>query len=152
MVDCALEPRSVLAANVARSKNKKSHDLYKHLHKYDPFSHEMEYLCRTAYGFHTLGMPVMGLENNVDNIDARMLQQFIMDNVTPSKCILAASGIKNHKEFVDLVKERLGDMLPVPEHQYVREKSAYIGGEYRTWSESPNSSILLAFEADSWSS
>ena len=38
MVDVALEPRSVMAANVARSKNKKSHDLHKHLHKYDPFS------------------------------------------------------------------------------------------------------------------
>lgn len=37
MVDIALEPRSVLASNVARAKNKKSHDLHKHLGKYDPF-------------------------------------------------------------------------------------------------------------------
>lgn len=37
LVDIALEPRSVLAANVARSKNRKSHDLNNHLHKYDPF-------------------------------------------------------------------------------------------------------------------
>ena len=35
MVDIALEPRSVLAANVARSKNKKTHDLHHHLHKYE---------------------------------------------------------------------------------------------------------------------
>jgi trans-aconitate methyltransferase len=38
MVDIALEPRSVLAANVAKAKNHKSHDLYKHLAKYDPFA------------------------------------------------------------------------------------------------------------------
>lgn len=38
MVDIALEPRSVLAANVARSKNAKSHDLFNHLAKYDPFA------------------------------------------------------------------------------------------------------------------
>jgi hypothetical protein len=38
MVDLALEPRSVRAANVARSKNHKTHDLYKHLAKYDPFA------------------------------------------------------------------------------------------------------------------
>jgi hypothetical protein len=38
MVDLALEPRSVLAANVARSKNKKSHDLDHYMHKYDPNS------------------------------------------------------------------------------------------------------------------
>lgn len=120
MVDLALEPRSVLAANVARAKNRKSHDLAHHLHKYDPFSDNQELLLRTAYGYNTLGMPRLGLESNVDNIDARMLQQFIMDNITPKKCIIVASGVKNHKEYVDLVKERLGDMLPVPEHDYRR--------------------------------
>ncbi len=73
MVDIALEPRSVLAANVARSKNQKSHDLHKHLSKYDPFANNQEMLLRTAYGYHTLGMPRLGLEKNVDNIDARML-------------------------------------------------------------------------------
>jgi predicted Zn-dependent peptidase len=120
MVDIALEPRSVLAANVARSKNQKSHDLYKHLAKYDPFASTQEMLLRTAYGYNTLGMPRMGLEKNLDNIDARMLQQFIMDNITPRKCLIVASGVKNHKEYVDLVKERLGDQLPVPEHNFKR--------------------------------
>lgn len=37
MVDCALEPRSVMAANVARSKNGKSHELQDHLNRFDPF-------------------------------------------------------------------------------------------------------------------
>ncbi len=36
LVDIALEPRSVLAANVAKSKNAKSHSLHEHLAKYDP--------------------------------------------------------------------------------------------------------------------
>ncbi len=150
MVDIALEPRSVLAANVARSKNKKSHDLYKHLHKYDPFSENQELLLRTAYGYNTLGMPRLGLEHNLDNIDARMLQQFIMDNVTPRKCLIVASGVKNHKEYVELVKERLGELLPVPEHQYQRAQSEYIGGEYRTWTETPNTNITVAFESVPW--
>ena len=38
MVDIALEPRSVMAANVAKSKNQKSHDLANHLASFDPFS------------------------------------------------------------------------------------------------------------------
>ena len=42
MVDIALEPRSVLAANVARSKNQKSHDLFNHLAKFDPFATNTE--------------------------------------------------------------------------------------------------------------
>lgn len=145
LVDIALEPRSVLAANVARSKNRKSHDLSKHLHQYDPFSLNSELLLRTAFGYNTLGMPSLGLENNLENIDARVLQKFIMDNVTPKKCVIVASGVKNHKEFVELVKERLGEMLPVPEHLYKRTPSEYIGGDYRTWTETPQTNIQLAF-------
>ena len=75
-------------------------------------------MLRTAYGFNTLGMPVLGLESNVENIDARSMQKFIIDNITPNKCLIVASGVKNHKEFVDLTKERLGDMLPVPEQGF----------------------------------
>jgi len=61
-------------------------------------------------------MPSLGTDHNVENIDARMLQKFIMDNITPKKCLIVASGVKNHMEYVELVKERLGDMMPVPEH------------------------------------
>jgi predicted Zn-dependent peptidase len=73
-----------------------------------------------------------------------------MDNVTPKKSLIVASGVKNHKEFVDLVKERIGEILPVPEHDYQRQPSSYIGGEYRTWTESPNTNIMLAFESTPW--
>ena len=80
-----------------------------------------------------------------------MMRQFVMDNITPQKCLIVASGVKNHKEFVDLVKERLGDQLAVPEHNYQRNASEYIGGEFRSWSETPSSNITLAFEAPSLS-
>ena len=73
-----------------------------------------------------------------------------MDNITPNKCLIVASGVKNHREYVDLVKERLGDQYSVPEHLYKREQSQYIGGEYRTWTESPQTNISLAFESVPW--
>lgn len=73
MVDLALEPRSVMAANVAKAKNQKSHDLFNHLCKFDPFALQQEYLLRTAYGFNSLGMPRLGFSKNIDNIDARMI-------------------------------------------------------------------------------
>lgn len=151
MVDIALEPRTVLAANVAKNKNGKTHDLYNHLAKYDPFADTQETLLRTAYGYKGLGMPRLGLAGNIDNLDARVLQKFIMDNVTPKKCLIVASGVQNHKEYVDLCKERLGELLSVPEHQYEREKSEYIGGETRKWTESPNTNITLGFQSVPWS-
>jgi hypothetical protein len=79
-----------------------------------------------------------------------MLQQFIMDNITPRKCLIVASGIKNQKEYVELVKERLGELLPVPEHNFQRNPAEHIGGEYRTWAETPANNITLAFESCPW--
>lgn len=66
-----------------------------------------------------------------------------------------ASGIQNHKEFVDLCKEFKYD-----DHEYFsgamdhsqRTPSQYIGGEYRAWAESPSTQITLAFESCPWSS
>jgi len=75
-----------------------------------------------------------------------------MDNITPRKCLIVASGIKNHKEYVDLVKERLGDLLPVAEHEHSRAAAEYLGGESREWSETPATQITLAFESCPWSS
>jgi predicted Zn-dependent peptidase len=152
MVDCALEPRSVLAANVARAKNAKSHELAEHLAHYDPFFSNEELLLRTAFGYNTLGMPKLGTHGGVEGIDARSLQQFMMENITPKKCLIVGAGVHNHNEFVDLVKERIGEILPVPEHVYQRVPANYIGGEYRAWAESPQTNITLAFESCPWNS
>ena len=46
-------------------------------------------------------------------------------------------GLVNQSEndlslkFVELVKERLGEYHSLPEHEYTRKKSEYIGGEMR---------------------
>jgi len=150
LTDIALEPKSVMSANVAKSKNKKSHELFNHLSKFDPFASQQENLLRTAYGINTLGMPRLGLGGNVDNVDARMLGQFVMDDITPKKCLIVASGVQNHNEYVELVKERIGDLAPLPEQNFVREESKYLGGEMRTWAETPVTNITLAFESGSW--
>jgi len=60
LVDMAFEPKSTLAANVAKMKNRRTHDLAKYLSKYDPFAHTEDLLLRTAYGLKTLGNPILG--------------------------------------------------------------------------------------------
>lgn len=66
--------------------------------------------------------------------------------------MIIGSGVKNHSEFVNLAKERLGEFLPVPEHQYERKGAQYIGGEYRNWTETPQTNITVAFEGATWHS
>lgn len=152
LVDMTLEPKSVMTGNVARSKTKKTHDLHHYLEKYDPFHHSEDTLLLTAYGYNTLGNPRIGLHHNLDNIDSNMLSAFILDNVTPQKTLIVGNGVHNHQEFVSLVKERLGELLPVPEHLYPRKESVYIGGEYRNWTETPSTQITVGFEGASWHS
>jgi len=79
-----------------------------------------------------------------------MLQDFVMENVTPARSLIVANGVHNHNEFVTLAKERLSDFLPVPEQNYQRPSAEYIGGESRTWTETPNTSITVGFEGASW--
>lgn len=82
---------------------------------------------------------MLGNEGNVDYINAKMLQEFMMDNITPKKTLIVANNVKNHDEFVSLVKERVHEILPLPEEYYNRRTpTVYIGGETRMWTETPN--------------
>jgi hypothetical protein len=70
MFGIALESRSVIAANVSGSKNKKSQDLSTicTITTFSPTTRSPP--IRAAYGYNTS----VCLKYNLDNIDARMLQ------------------------------------------------------------------------------
>jgi predicted Zn-dependent peptidase len=95
-------------------------------------------------------MPKNGFESNVENIDSRLLQDFQLRNITPNKVIVCANGVKNHREFVDLVDNTLGVLNPVRESEYERQPSQYIGGEYRVFTETPETNIILGYESVPW--
>jgi processing peptidase subunit alpha len=148
--DMVFEPRSILAANVARDKNRQYFKLQHHLSHYNPFQNNPQLLLTTAYGYNTLGMPKSGFESNVENLDAKVLQEFQLDNITPEKVTVVANGVRHHNEFVDLVSETLGPLNPVREVDYQRNRSEYIGGEYRTFTETPDTNIILAYQSVPW--
>ena len=95
-------------------------------------------------------MPKDGFESNIENLDAKVLQEFQLENITPEKVTIVANGVKHHKEFVDLVQDTLGVLSPVKESDYLRAKSEYIGGEYRTFTETPDTNIILAYQSVNW--
>ena len=96
-------------------------------------------------------MPKYGFESNIGNLNAKTLQDFQLQNITPEKCVIVASGVARHREFVDLVNETLGELNPVREGDYMRQPAKYIGGEYRTFTETPDTNIILGYESVSWS-
>ena len=50
MMDAAFEPRSILAANIARAKNQRNHDQATQLMLMDPSANIEQLLIKTAYG------------------------------------------------------------------------------------------------------
>lgn len=150
LADISFEPRSMLSANVAKDKLRQAYKLNKHLAGYHPFQDNPQRLLTTAYGYNSLGMPLLGFESNISNIDSEVLKSFQMKNITPEKTTIVASGLKCHDEFFDLVNETLGVLNPVREQDYKRTPSVYIGGEFRTFTETPDTNIILAYESVNW--
>lgn len=95
-------------------------------------------------------MPKDGFESNIENLDSKILQEFQLENITPEKVTIVANGVKNHREFVDIVQDTLGVLAPVREADYQRPKSEYIGGEYRVFTETPDTNIILAYQSVPW--
>jgi processing peptidase subunit beta len=69
-VDCALEPRSVVAANVAIEKNKGTFNLEGVVNSGEEFN---EICFKTAFGASGLGMPLRGFKSNISNLTAYTL-------------------------------------------------------------------------------
>lgn len=137
MVDCAFEPRSVVAANVGMYKNTQSHKLEEQNGNIT-FN---DNLFKIAYGPRGLGNPLLGSKGNIGNLTADTLQKFQLDNISPDKVVVCGAGIDNHQEFVDLVQEKLLETpLPSGSNKRHRDVSTYTGGEVRI----PGDGILHA--------
>jgi len=147
MSDCALEPRSVPAANIGMAKNHENHELSENLHTGEEFNDK---LFSTAFGLRGLGLPIKGLRHNVKNLKANVLQKFQLENINPNRIYVCAGGIENHQEFVDLVQSTLGFIPPVEGNAKPRDKSEYIGGEARIPTESNEVNLALVFQSVPW--
>ncbi len=105
--DCALEPKSVVAASVAQNKNKNTHKLEELINTGEDFNNG---LFSTAYGVQGLGLPLNGLKGNVGNLSSHVLQKFQLENIQPKNIVVCGAGIECHEEFVELVEGELANL------------------------------------------
>jgi len=147
MTDCALEPKSAVAADVGIWKNHETHKLQDYLQTGEDFHDQV---MQVAYGGKGLGMPLTGHRHNVNYLNAHTIQKFQMENINPNRVYIAAAGLESHEEFVDLVEEKLGFMQAVKGGGKQREASKYVGGEYRNAVEGNHLNMVLAFESVNW--
>lgn len=142
MADCAFEPKNFVASSVGVNKNEKSHQLDSHLGGNQAFN---DAVYATAFGQGGLANKLYGNRNNVGNLTAYVIQNFQNTLVTPDRVVIAATGVENHQEFVDLVNEKMF-FTQLPSKSTPRTPSTYLGGEVRNLTESSSIHVALAFQ------
>lgn len=150
VVDCALEERSPMAFNIAKTVSQKLHYANAQKLRANPLENSAAVVQSTAYGYRTLGMPLQGFETSLEGLTADAVNNFLQEKVLPSRLVFCANGVRDHNEFVKLVESRVG-ALPIPSKlNKERTKSGYVGGETRVHHEVPNISVSLCFESVPW--
>lgn len=145
-VDCALEPRNVVACSVGRNKNEEAHLLDAQTGGNLKFN---DSIYAAAFGGKGLGNPLGGRRSNIGNLSAQVIQKFQMTNFTNDRLVISATGIENHQEFVDLVNEKL-HYTQLGSTKPSREASKYTGGEIRSLLDTSNVHVAFAFEGASY--
>lgn len=90
-----------------------------------------------------LGNPLMAPESAINRLNGTILEEFVTENYTAPRMVLAASGV-DHEQLLSFAEPLLADLPQVP-HQEVT-KSQYIGGDFRCQADSQRTHVALAFE------
>uniref|UniRef100_A0ACD5VP01 Uncharacterized protein n=1 Tax=Avena sativa TaxID=4498 RepID=A0ACD5VP01_AVESA len=90
-----------------------------------------------------LANPLIASEASVSRLNTDVLEEFLAENYTSPRIVLAASGI-DHAELVSVAEPLISDIPSAT--GTVKPKSVYVGGEYRRATDSLNTDIALAFE------
>ena len=85
----------------------------------------------------------MAQESTMFRLDSSVLEQFVAENYTAPRMVLAASGVE-HEDLLSIAEPLLSDLPHVPRPE--EPKSVYIGGDYRCQAGSGMTHFALAFE------
>lgn len=107
-----------------------------------------DYFQQTAYPGQPMGLPVLGTEESIADIDRTTLRKFLEDNYTGARTVIAASGRLDHDHLVELVADAFADM---PTGSANGEATAsYVGGDFRGERALEQMHVLLGFEGVSF--
>ncbi|XP_064979950.1 mitochondrial-processing peptidase subunit alpha-like [Musa acuminata AAA Group] len=90
-----------------------------------------------------LANPLMATESSINRLNSTTLEEFVVENYTAPRMVLAASGVE-HEELVSIAEPLLSDLPIVPRPE--EPKSVYVGGDYRCQADSDKTHVALAFE------
>ncbi|XP_072984053.1 mitochondrial-processing peptidase subunit alpha-like [Typha latifolia] len=90
-----------------------------------------------------LANPLMAPESAINKLNSNILEEFVAENYTASRIVLAASGVE-HDKLLSIAEPLLSDLPKVAQPE--EPKSVYVGGDYRCQADSSKTHIAIAFE------
>merc|ERR1719450_302593 len=111
-----------------------------------------DHLHSVAFQNTPLARTTLGPTENVENMNAELLERYVKDNFKGGRMVLAGAGGINHEDLVSLAKKHLGTLTNTyeraePEVAYCR----YTGSEVKLRDDSmPLAHIAIAVEGCSW--
>lgn len=149
MADCVLEPRSLLAANVALEKLPHSHKRVRASQAH----HDLDDLVMSnVFGREGLGNKLLGEQSNIKNLNAFALQKFQAQTFAPEKIIVSALGVQNHYEFLELVDLKIGDLQHFGSEKSPRAASVFRENRVAIPEQANAVNVVLCWEGAAWDS
>ncbi|KAE8710421.1 putative mitochondrial-processing peptidase subunit alpha-1 [Hibiscus syriacus] len=91
-----------------------------------------------------LANPRLAPESAINALDSTILEDFVLENFTAPRMVLAASGVE-HEELLSVAEPLLSDLSNIPRPQ--EPKTVYTGGDYRCQADlGDQTHFALAFE------
>ncbi|KAK7385366.1 hypothetical protein VNO78_31082 [Psophocarpus tetragonolobus] len=90
-----------------------------------------------------LANPLLASESALNRLNSSLLEEFLAENYTASRMVLAASGVE-HEELLSVAEPLVSDLPSVPRPE--EPKSKYVGGDFRRQGESGVAHVSIAFE------
>ena len=108
-----------------------------------------DWLQETAYPDQPMGRTILGPAEKVQRFNKTELSDFVSENYSPDRLILAAAGGVDHEEIVSLAKENFGN-LKSNQKKYPNDPTNFLGGEFRREKKLEQAHMALAFDGPSY--
>ncbi|CAN8259105.1 unnamed protein product [Cochlearia groenlandica] len=94
-----------------------------------------------------LANPLYAPESAISGLTGDLLEEFVSENYTASRMVLAASGVE-HEELLKVVEPLLSDLPNVT--RPAEPKSQYVGGDFRQHTGGEATHFAFAFGVPGW--
>ncbi|MCX8129991.1 MAG: insulinase family protein [Clostridia bacterium] len=103
-------------------------------------------LSETVWDGNSLGYPILGRQQSLDNINRDIIKQYIEDNYIPSNVVISVAGNYDDEKLIDTVKKYFGSWKPGNKKTTDFEKVKFLSGFKIKEKDTEQAHVCLGFE------